>query len=1620
MYDRLNSSMATKGRYEILEVLGEGGMGIVYRAIDPVMNHREVAVKTIRDPQDKAALDLFKRECAVLTSITHPNIVDIWDIGETEEEGAKRPFFVMPLLQGTTLQELIKTSSPRLTVERSVQMIAQVCRGLQAAHDHGLVHRDLKPSNLFVLPDDSVKIIDFGMAHLTNNRSATGLKGTLLYMAPEQLQLKQPTPLSDQFSLAVVCYEMLARRHPFSAAGHEDLGQAILHYTPPPVSEFNPLVNSSICQVIHKALAKQPFHRFPDVRTFSDCLQKALRGEPIEIFDPARIAPRLARARRAFEAGDLDDAAERIKELESESFLAPEIDELHKAIEEARRAKTVNQLLETAHRRFEEGEYVRALQKVQEVLNLDSSNTDAFTLRGAIESKRSGTQIEEWFRLANQHMENHAYAHARQALEKVLDIRPKEVRAQTLLAEVERREQEHIRLRNEKEEAYQSALNAYRRGDVNSAFTKAERLLDLDRRAPYSSSPDQAAAYQKLYEEVRSKRDQLASQEAEARRCLEGGNFAAAKAICDEVLAAYPNNVLFGALRDDVEQARRREISAYLANIEREVAAEPDLNRKVAILEEANQKYPSESRFKESLQQVRSRRDLVDSIAGRARASEEGRQFSEALGLWEMLRGIYPKYPGLEIEIGRLCKRREQQLRAETKDHWVTQIDQAVAIRNHDKASSLASDALAEFPGDPELSALAKQIQQAQTRALEAVEKTNRGKDLYSAGNSKEALDLLREALQLDAQNPVVRAGLLEILLKEAGPLIDADWRAAERLVQEVLELDPSNPGARSFSTLIQDKRQAEDVSAALSKARELRAQGNIKEAIAELDKLHAVYPRENRLIQLRSVFQEGLPAREQQEVRAHDLQELKELARQSKETKTVTELDSIFLRTEVYSKYGGDPEFQEPISEIEARLRQERGALTPIPLKPKPPTQESSPPPPSPPVITKSKVVSAGKSQGKRDVILHKTPPRFLWPAAGFAVVALTVIFAVHKFQRRPAPPPRLGTIRVTFQVDPPDATIRVDNQEISGTTADVAPGKHTVHIEKLGYIAITQPFSDRDASPIAVKLDPSPQKIFILADEVKAPRLLLDGAEKEPSEDGSYLADLGKHTLSFWDGKVTVFSLEFEAQLGAPTRLAKRPRAETPNIPVMAVSSLGSQAFAYSSEGMPAGLKDGDQRPIPVDGLELVIPAGGSEVTFGDPTKPVSLPVQFANAPGLTIRVGAATKGVLTILSNVDAQVFIDASQRPTRIRAASNWQQPLTPGSHRVRLASEGYDELEKTVTIVAGKTEPIRFELTPSITNAYLRVDGGTPDAQVFLDDRVIGKLDANGSFGPSNVPADTDHRIVFKKQNFEDLSLTKKGVPAKQTILISGSEARLKEYGSLDFMTVSPSGTQLTYQGRGGAPKQVADWTKPIPLPEGTYTVRGTADQYEPFGQDVQIRSGQPMRIEVRLTSKPPAEPKAPPPDQKKAPPPVVQLPDLFRDPAKYWRRDEQGFWTHDGPVVWFKDFYFTKTFEVFLKRGTFRTEKLQWKTFLDDTERNYFEFELSDKELKRREWVDGKSKDWEKPKAHGIAQGGPYKLTISIQPDRIENSIGHANDIINRKVAGATGFDGKIDLKLVQ
>ncbi|HZP01338.1 MAG TPA: protein kinase, partial [Terriglobia bacterium] len=811
-----------KDRYEIRETLGQGGMGLIYRAYDTLIK-RDVALKTLRDISDASVRQLFHREYEVLASMSHPNIVEIFDIGDLEEEGTLRPFFVMPLLPGVTLEQLIRTSSHRLTVERTVDIMAQTCRGLQAAHERGLVHRDLKPSNIFVMEDDSVKIIDFGVAHVPDSHSRTGLKGTLLYMSPEQVEMKSPSPLSDLFSLGVVAYETLTQRRPFERPSERDVVDAILHYIPPPASELNPAVNQAVSRVIHKAMAKQPYHRFANARELAETLQKALRNEPIEIFDPSRIQPRIQRANKAFEAADYQFAEEILSELEAEGHIDPGMSMLRLKIDQAVRQRRILQLLDSARTRMEEQEYPLALQKVQEVLELDPSNATALRLKGTIEEQRTEGKIDDWFRLARQHIENHAYTHARQALQNVLQLKPKDTQATKLLAEVDRQEQDYKKVRQEKEQYYQAAVEAWRNGEISVALTRLERVMELDRRAPDSFAPDRSASYQTLYNQVRSEHDAIDRSYQEAKKHLADRNFVQAIQVCEQYLAKYPGHALFQALKFDVEEQQRQELSKRIAEIDRQVEAEPDLDKRVNILKEASKLYPGEPHFERSLRTMREKRDLVNSIIAKARAQEESGQLNDAIGQWEILRTIYSQYPGLNFEIDRLLKRRDQQARADAKTRWVEQVDRQLESRSYSRALDLLQEAQKEFPGDAELEELEKLARQGLERADEALKLMGQGQDLCNQEKFDEGLDLLRKAHQQDEFNPTIERVLLNTLVERARVLLDSDWRSAETLVQQALDLDPGHALAKSLRTLAQDRKREEFVEKCVAQARRLQ-----------------------------------------------------------------------------------------------------------------------------------------------------------------------------------------------------------------------------------------------------------------------------------------------------------------------------------------------------------------------------------------------------------------------------------------------------------------------------------------------------------------------------------------------------------------------------------------------------------------------------------------------------------------------------------------------------------------------------------------------------------------------------------------------------------------------------
>ena len=250
-----------KERYEITELLGEGGMSYVYKAVDKQLQ-RTVAIKTLKPTyvQQEKFVDRFKREAQTAANINHPNIVQIFDWGIGEE-----PFFVMEYIEGSTLTSIIQKRRP-ISLNDILFIGAQVASGLQAAHDNGLVHRDIKPGNIMITPDGKVKVTDFGIVSLQNEESditKTGsILGTASYISPEQAQGKPVSKESDLYSLGTVIYELITGNPPF--VGDTPIATATKHITEKPekLSKYRNDIPKGIENAVLKLLHKYPKDRF--------------------------------------------------------------------------------------------------------------------------------------------------------------------------------------------------------------------------------------------------------------------------------------------------------------------------------------------------------------------------------------------------------------------------------------------------------------------------------------------------------------------------------------------------------------------------------------------------------------------------------------------------------------------------------------------------------------------------------------------------------------------------------------------------------------------------------------------------------------------------------------------------------------------------------------------------------------------------------------------------------------------------------------------------------------------------------------------------------------------------------------------------------------------------------------------------------------------------------------------------------------------------------------------------------------------------------------------------------------------------------------------------------------
>lgn len=265
-------------RYEVVSHIGQGGMADVFLAVDTILN-RQVAIKILRADLSTDAVSIlrFEREAQAAAALAHPNIVEIYDVGDYKGHH----YIVMEYVTGKTLKQVIRSRGP-LVNEEAVDIMKQLCSAISEAHSRGIIHRDIKPQNVIVKADGSIKILDFGIATAKGSMQLTqanNVMGSVHYLAPELAKGEAASPQSDIYALGIVLYEMLAGDVPFKADQAVQIALKHMQEPMPDVRLINASVPQSIANVITRATAKDPNNRYGSCREMLQDISTCLRPE---------------------------------------------------------------------------------------------------------------------------------------------------------------------------------------------------------------------------------------------------------------------------------------------------------------------------------------------------------------------------------------------------------------------------------------------------------------------------------------------------------------------------------------------------------------------------------------------------------------------------------------------------------------------------------------------------------------------------------------------------------------------------------------------------------------------------------------------------------------------------------------------------------------------------------------------------------------------------------------------------------------------------------------------------------------------------------------------------------------------------------------------------------------------------------------------------------------------------------------------------------------------------------------------------------------------------------------------------------------------------------------------
>ena len=863
------------GRYEIQGELGRGGFGRVFRAFDPTVG-RLVAVKTLTASGEPDILIRFRNEAAAAGRLRHQNIVIVYDFGE--HEGT--PFLVMELLDGEDLERII-VNRRELTLLKKLDVMMQAAAGLHHAHSKGIVHRDVKPANIMLLADGTVKIMDFGIALVSQATAARitpqgSMIGTLPYMAPEQFMGSASNVMSDIFAYGVTCYKLITGIHPFHASEMAAMMYNITTRPPVPIRTLNPECPEVLEQVISKLLAK-------DLDTRYQSLEDAQYDlEPI-ILDLRKetSAALLAEARNLIAGDQLETAQSVLRqviEIDHRNRAARELrDEIQRQLKEREVRPRIAALVSAGREQLVVREFDDAIQKFESALRLDKTNPELRGLieqaRAALERSRNASRLVD---LARQALGREDLTAAHKSVADALSTDPQNGQAEELLADI--RQKMELRRR---EQRLRDTLNQIKGLLLLQSFNEAiETATRLQQEYPESDEVVQLLEKARLKQLAQNRRERLQGAIDEAKDLLKSHRNKEAVERLSHWQTEFPEAAELRELASfaaaEWKAEKLSEIITRTTAEARDLAASGGFDAAIDRLNAVLTEYPGLNALRDLSQNIASekaehkRKTALNAVLQNVTELEDEGRFSEAL---ESIDGFVRSY-GDNSALKPLRKQAEVGLERQKADAAIRMmVRNAQSMLNEGRlepAAQALQHGTIQFPGNHELTellgvaqdrvrehkkaeAISKFISEAESLARarrfdQALELVDEGQRQYG---SPERLQLCRKAI-LATQS----AYELEQVRREVGERVrrlHAQGKAADALeaiaaAQAIgVEDEALLALKRQIETETAERQLADEIRRTIDQAQALLDGGQNESAIQLLRDAAVQYPSEAR-----------------------------------------------------------------------------------------------------------------------------------------------------------------------------------------------------------------------------------------------------------------------------------------------------------------------------------------------------------------------------------------------------------------------------------------------------------------------------------------------------------------------------------------------------------------------------------------------------------------------------------------------------------------------------------------------------------------------------------------------------------------------------------------------------